>query len=132
MAFAGSAGSVLMPAMARGVLMGGPATLGILTASSGVGAIAGALFLAFSRQRGSAYRPLMAGGGALFGAGLAAFSASRWLPLSCALLALAGFGIMIMMNLAHTPAARICPAPTSRVSGDEPRSRMSFDGQRTA
>lgn len=97
--FAGGPYAVLMPIMAADVLGGGPRTLGLLLGSIGVGALAGALFLG---QRRAGYDRLVGVGAALFGASLLLFALSRRLSLSVPLLAVAGFGVMILMNSSHT------------------------------
>ena len=72
--------TVLMPVFANDVLHGGPNTLGLLMAASGVGALVGALFLAARKTvlGLGKFIPLMAG----FGAGLIAFSFTKVLWLS--------------------------------------------------
>jgi len=101
MSFGGSPVAVLMPVMAAGVLKGGPQTLGILLASTSLGALAGAFFLGMKRGT-DGLRQTMGVGACLYGLGTAAFSLSTWLTLSAALLALAGFGVMIMMASGNT------------------------------
>ena len=78
--------TVLMPVVAAEVLHGGPNTLGLLMAATGVGALGGALYLA----------------AAVFGVGLTAFSLSRALPLSLALLVVVGAGFMVQMAATNT------------------------------
>lgn len=92
---------VLMPIFAGDVLHGGPHTLGLLTASIGVGAVSGALWLASRRGLVGLGRvvPLA---GATFGAGLIAFACSRTLWLSMPLLAVTGGGMMIQMAASNT------------------------------
>ena len=92
---------VLMPAVASGVLHGGPHTLGFLMTASGVGALAGAMYLAA--------RPSVLGLGraivvatATFGIGLAAFSLSHTLWLSLVLLPIAGGGFMVQTASTNT------------------------------
>jgi len=92
---------VLMPAVASGVLHGGPHTLGFLMTASGVGALAGAMYLAA--------RPSVLGLGraiviatATFGVGLAAFALSHTLWLSLALLPIAGGGFMVQTASTNT------------------------------
>lgn len=99
--FGGSPVAVLMPVMAAGVLKGGPQTLGILLASTSLGALAGAFFLGMKRGT-DGLKHTMGAGACLYSLGTAAFSQSTWLTLSGALLALAGFGIMIMMASCNT------------------------------
>ena len=93
--------TVLMPVFANEVLHGGPNTLGLLMASSGVGALAGAMFLAARKSvlGLGKYIPLMAGA---FGAGLIAFSFSRMLWLSLLLMVVTGLGFMIQMAASNT------------------------------
>jgi MFS family permease len=93
--------TVLMPVFANEILHGGPNTLGLLMAASGVGALAGALLLA-ARQSVlglGKYIPLMA---SAFGAGLIAFSFSRALWLSLLLMVVTGLGFMVQMAASNT------------------------------
>jgi MFS family permease len=93
--------TVLMPVFANEVLRGGPNTLGLLMAASGVGALVGALFLA-SRKSVlglGKFIPLMAGA---FGGGLMAFSFSRSLWLSLLLMIVTGLGFMVQMAASNT------------------------------
>jgi MFS family permease len=93
--------TVLMPVFAKDILHGGPDTLGILMASTGVGALAGAVILAARKSvvgLGS-WIPLGAG---LFGLGLIGFSQSRLLWISVPLLAVAGFGMIVGMAASNT------------------------------
>ncbi len=101
MSFMGMPYTVLMPVFAKDILKGGPETLGFLIASSGVGAIIGAGFLA-SRQSILGLDRLIGITSALFGAGIILFGLSRSLPLSMLLIAVAGFGIMIQMVASNT------------------------------
>jgi MFS family permease len=93
--------TVLMPVFANEILHGGPNTLGLLMAASGVGALAGAFFLAGRRSvlGLGKYIPLMAGA---FGAGLIAFSFSRLLWLSLVLMVGTGLGFMVQMAASNT------------------------------
>ncbi|MDI3287206.1 MFS transporter [Polyangium sp. 15x6] len=93
--------TVLMPLFAARVLGGGPHSLGLLMGASGIGAVAGALLLASRRSVLGLGRMLVIAG-ALFGAGLVAFSFSRWLPVSIALMAVVGGGMMVQMAASNT------------------------------
>jgi len=93
--------TVLMPAISANVLHGGPNTLGFLMTASGVGALAGALYLA-SRRSVVGLGRAMAVASSTFGAGLVAFSLSRSLWLSLMLLPVVGAGMMITMAAANT------------------------------
>ena len=85
--------AVLMPLFASVRLHGGAHTLGFLMAAAGCGALAGALRLAM-RQSVLGLGRTIVNMAALFGVALAAFAASRSLPLSLALLVLVGFAQM--------------------------------------
>jgi MFS family permease len=93
--------TVLMPVFANDVLHGGPNTLGLLMAASGVGALVGAMSLAARRSvlGLGKFIPLMAG---VFGAGLIAFSFSRVLWLALALMIVTGLGFMVQMAASNT------------------------------
>jgi MFS family permease len=93
--------TVLMPIFANDILHGGPNTLGLLMAASGVGALAGAMFLAARKSvlGLGKYIPLTAG---MFGAGLIAFSFSRMLWLSLLLMVVTGLGFMVQMAASNT------------------------------
>ncbi|CAN5555333.1 MFS transporter [soil metagenome] len=93
--------TVLMPIFANEILNGGPYTLGFLMASSGVGALSGAIFLASRRTVVGLgrYIPRMA---ALFGVGLVAFSFSRMIWLSMLLMVAMGLGFMAQMAVSNT------------------------------
>ena len=86
--------TVLMPAIASEQLHGGPHTLGFLMTASGIGALAGALYLA-SRQSVLGLGRAMMLATFAFGVGLMAFSLSRVLWLSLLLLPVVGGGMMV-------------------------------------
>jgi MFS family permease len=93
--------TVLMPIFAGQVLHGGAHTLGFLMGASGVGALAGAMFLATRKNVLGLGRmvPLAAAG---FGTGLIALGLSRSLWLSLALMLLVGGAMMIQMAASNT------------------------------
>ena len=93
--------TVLMPAIASRVLHGGPHTLGFLMTASGLGALAGALYLA-SRHTVLGLGRVMVAATIAFGAGLVGFSLSRTLWLSLVLLPIVGAGMMIEMASTNT------------------------------
>jgi MFS family permease len=93
--------TVLMPAVARQVLHGDSHTLGFLMTASGMGALAGALYLA-SRRTVVGLGRVIAIAACAFGIGLVAFSLSRNLVLSLILLPIAGGGMMVTMASTNT------------------------------
>jgi MFS family permease len=93
--------TVLMPVFADEVLHGGPNTLGLLMAASGVGALAGAMFLA-ARKSVLGLGTLIPLTAAAFGAGLIAFSFSRVLWVSLVMMVVTGLGFMVQMAASNT------------------------------
>jgi MFS family permease len=93
--------TTLMPIFAGKILHGGAHTLGFLMAAIGVGALFGAITLAARRTVLGLGRliPVAAAG---FGAGLMAFSASRWFWLSMLLLVGTGYFFMQEMAASNT------------------------------
>ncbi|MGA9838174.1 MAG: MFS transporter [Gemmatimonadaceae bacterium] len=93
--------TVLMPAVAREILHGGPHTYGFLLTASGMGAMVGALYLA-SRTSVVGLERAIAAAACTFGAGLIAFALSHTLWLSLLVLPIAGAGMMITMASTNT------------------------------
>ena len=93
--------TVLLPVIATGVLGGDARTLGLLMAASGLGALAGALYLA-SRRTVRGLGRIIVIAATLFGAALILVGLSRFLWLSLASLAVAGFGMMVQMASINT------------------------------
>ena len=93
--------TVLMPAIAATVLHGGPHTLGFLMTAAGVGALAGAVYLA-SRTSVLGLGRAIVVATVTFGAALVAFSFSRMLWLSLLLLPFVGGGMMVEMAATNT------------------------------
>jgi len=96
-----TASTTLMPVFAKDILHGGSQTYGFLMASSGVGAIIGAIYLA-SRRSVLGLGRIIAVASGIFGIGLISFSLSRVLGLSLFLLLLMGFGMMVQMASSNT------------------------------
>jgi MFS family permease len=99
--FMGMPYSVLMPIFAKTVLDGGPLTLGLLSAATGVGALVGALYLGSRRSVLGLGRVIVVAT-VLFGVALVGFALSPVLPLSLAMLMVAGFGMMVQMAASNT------------------------------
>jgi MFS family permease len=93
--------TVLMPIFAGKILQGGPHTLGFLMGASGVGALVGAFGLAARRSVLGLGR-VVGLSAAVFGAGLIAFSQSRWMWLSLVLMFVVGYGMMQQMAASNT------------------------------
>ena len=100
--------SVLMPVIASSVLGGGPNAYGVLMAASGVGALAGAALLTL-RQNVRGLGRWVAVSAVSFGITLIAFSFSRALWLSTALLVPAGFFMMVEMAASNTLIQSMIP-----------------------
>jgi MFS family permease len=92
---------VLLPVFATDVLKGGARTLGFLTSATGLGALAGAVFLA-RRTTVRGLGRVIVTAVTLFGLGLIAFALSRDQRLSVAVLLVAGFGVMVHMAASNT------------------------------
>lgn len=93
--------TVLMPAIAATVFHGGAHTLGFLMTASGLGALAGALYLA-SRTSVIGLGRVMVLATITFGLGLTAFSLSHSLWLSLVILPFVGAGMMVEMASTNT------------------------------
>lgn len=92
---------VMLPVFAADILKVGPGGLGIMAGSSGVGALAAALFIAFRgeiRRKGR----FMVGAGLLFGISLLLFSFSANYLLSLVMLVLTGFGIVSFLAVGNS------------------------------
>lgn len=100
--------SVLLPVFAGQVLHGGPATLGWLTAASGIGALGSGLSLTFRRSTDGLARMLHLAAGSL-GGGLILFGLSRTLWLSMGLMVLIGFGMMQVFAATNTLLQTLVP-----------------------
>jgi MFS family permease len=100
--------AVLMPVFAAQILHGGAKALGLLMCCSGAGALCGAITLAMRKTlKGlSVWVPVSCAG---FGVALLAFSLSRMLWLSAALLIPTGFGMMIQMASSNTLIQSMVP-----------------------
>lgn len=87
-----------LPVIVRTIFHRGPETYELLLVSSGAGSICGALIVAaMEKMKGQGHLAVLA----LFALGLATagFAASKWLPLSCVLIFIAGATIMASASL---------------------------------
>jgi MFS family permease len=93
--------TVLTPMVAAQLLGGGPDTLGLLMAASGIGALAGALRLVLRRSGAALARPMTLGV-ATFAVGCIALGLSRWLWFSVPLMAITAYGLMTQIVSTNT------------------------------
>lgn len=93
--------SVLLPVFAADVLHGSSNTLALLSASMGLGAFGGALYLA-SRSTVIGLGRVILIANVLLSIGLIGFAESTSTSLSCVLLVLTGAGMMVQMAGANT------------------------------
>ena len=99
---------VLMPVMATDVLGGGAHTLGMLMTATGLGALAGTLYLA-ARPSVVGLGRHIARAAIAFGLALLVFSVSRSLWLSLLVLPLSGAGFMITLAATNTIVQTLVP-----------------------
>ncbi|MBU1055123.1 MAG: MFS transporter [Proteobacteria bacterium] len=93
--------SVLLPAFAKEILHGSSDTYGFLMGASGLGALAGALYLASKNSIRGLWK-IIPSSTSIFGIGLILFSFSRSFLLSMVLMILIGFGMMLQMASSNT------------------------------
>jgi predicted MFS family arabinose efflux permease len=87
-----------LPVIVRTVFHGGPKTYELLLVFSGAGSICGALLVAtMEKLKGQARLAVLAL--LILGLATVGFAVSRWLPLSCALIFLAGTAVMASASL---------------------------------
>jgi MFS family permease len=106
--FAGMPYTVLMPVFADRILHVGPQGLGVLMCATGVGALVGALLLA-SRTQLKGFTLWIPSAAAVFAVSLAGFAASNRMWLSCAMLFLAGFAVMLQVGASNTLIQSMVP-----------------------
>jgi MFS family permease len=99
---------VLMPVIASDVLGGGANTLGVLMTATGVGALAGTMYLA-SRHTVLGLGRKIAQAAMLFGLALLAFSTSSHLWLSLAILPFSGAGFIVALAATNTVVQTVVP-----------------------
>jgi MFS family permease len=97
----GLAFMTLMPAWATTVLGGDATTNGWLLGARGFGALTGALMIA-ALGRFNAKGKLLTIGSFVFPALILIFAATRWLPWALLTLVGAGWGFMVLFNMANT------------------------------
>ena len=116
--FMGSSYQLLMPVFAKEILHGTSSTFGFLMGAAGLGALAGALFLA-SRETVLKLGRIIPAAAAIFGIGLIALSMTKYFPVSLLLMIIIGLGLML-----HTAASNTI---LQTITDDDKRGRvMSF------
>lgn len=114
----GSSYQVLMPVFAKEILRGGSTTFGFLMGAAGLGALAGAVFLA-SRETVLKLGRIIPTAAALFGIGLIALSVTNYFPVSLLFMIIIGLGLML-----HTASSNTI---LQTITDDDKRGRvMSF------
>jgi MFS family permease len=101
---------VLMPLFAVRALGGGPKTGGVLMTCVGIGAIGGALYMA-SRTGLRGLSRTIFGATLAYSVALIGFAFSTNLYVSCALLVVTGFGLVLQMAGTNTSLQSITPDP---------------------
>src|SRR5258706_5001034 len=93
--------TMLMPVFAEDILHGGPRVFGYLMSATGVGALAGAVFLA-SRSRLKGLAEMIIVAGVLYGVGLFALSFSHLLAVALGIALVLGLSLMMQMASSNT------------------------------
>jgi MFS family permease len=93
--------STLIPYYARDVFKGTASTFGIIDSFIGLGAFAGAIFLA-SQKAGANFKKILAINTLVFGAGLVLFSHEGNYPLALVFASVSGFGMMSQITVSNT------------------------------
>jgi MFS family permease len=106
--FAGMPYTVLMPVFADRILHVGPQGLGVLMGATGIGALGGALLLA-SRTQLKGFTIWIAVAAAAFAVSLGGFAVSNRMWLSCVMLFLAGFAVMLQVGASNTLIQSMVP-----------------------
>ena len=97
----GSSYQVLMPVFAKEILHGNSSTFGFLMGAAGVGALAGAIFLA-SRETLIKLGRIIPAASAMFGAGLVVLSFTKYFSVSLLLMVIIGLGLMLQTASSNT------------------------------
>ncbi len=93
--------TVLVPVVANTILKGDAQTLGFLLGASGIGAVAGGIYLA-TRTTVVGLGKLVVIGPAILGIGLITFALSRFLPLSLLAMLTIGLGVILQVATGNT------------------------------
>lgn len=93
--------NTLIPYYARDVFKGTASTFGVIDSFIGLGAFAGAIFLA-SLKTGTDLRRVLFINTIVFGVGLILFSHETYYPLALVFVTVAGFGMMSQITISNT------------------------------
>ncbi len=93
--------STLIPVYAKDIFHGTASTFGVIDSAIGLGAFAGAIFLA-SLKPGKNFRKILAINTFVFGGGLVAFSHAPYYPLALLFAAIGAFGMMSQITISNT------------------------------
>ncbi|GAA4929567.1 MFS transporter [Mucilaginibacter defluvii] len=93
--------STLIPVYARDIFKGTASTFGVIDSVIGLGAFAGAIFLA-SLKPGSNLKLILAINTLVLGAGLALFSHEEIYPVALVFAMISGFGMMSQVTISNT------------------------------
>lgn len=93
--------STLIPVYAKDIFHGTASTFGVIDSFIGLGAFAGAIFLA-SLKLGRNLRKILAINTFVFGAGLVLFSYTTFFPLALVFVVIGAFGMMSQITLTNT------------------------------
>lgn len=93
--------TTLLPVYAKVIFAGNASTFGFLNSFIGLGAVAGAVYLA-SQKSGADLKRILITNTIIFGGGLIIFSHMTNLPLALIFAALAGFGMMSQTTISNT------------------------------
>ncbi|MEX0805979.1 MAG: MFS transporter [Candidatus Binatia bacterium] len=99
--FVAASYTLLMPVFAEDILQGGPLVYGYLMSATGVGALAGAIFLA-SRRSLKGLGEMIVIAGILYGVGFFALSLSNSLAIALLIALVLGFSLMMQMASSNT------------------------------
>jgi len=102
----------LLPIYARDIFAGTASTFGLLNSFVGIGAVAGALFLA-SMKPGINLKKVLFRCTLAFGVGLIAFAYMKSFPVALIVIAVTGFGMMAQTTISNT-IIQTTVAPTMR------------------
>jgi len=95
--------NTVLPIYAKDIFHGNAATFGIIDGFIGLGAMAGAIYLATRKKNTEASRKkILKTNTIIFGIGLLCFAYTTWFPLAMVFAVVAGFGMMAQTTMTNT------------------------------